>query len=39
MLWDFGAQGTHKIPLSDLDLDTTRKLNDERGVEFVLPKT
>jgi len=39
MLWDFGAKGTHKIPLSDLDLDTTRKLNDERGVEFVLPKT
>jgi hypothetical protein len=39
MLWDFGANGTHKIPLSDLDLDTTRKLNDERGVDFVLPKT
>ncbi len=38
MLWDFGAKGTHKIPLSDLDLDTTRKLNDDRGVEFVLPK-
>lgn len=39
MLWDFGAKGTHKIPLSDLDLDSTRKLNDERGVDFVLPKT
>ncbi len=39
MLWDFGAKGTHKIPLSDLDLDTTRKLNDERGVDFVLPKS
>jgi hypothetical protein len=39
MLWDFGAKGTHKIPLADLDLDTTRKLNDERGVDFVLPKT
>jgi len=39
VLWDFGAQGTHKIPLSDLDLETTRKLNDERGVDFVLPKT
>jgi len=38
MLWDFSAKGTHKIPLADLDLDTTRKLNDERGVEFVLPK-
>jgi len=39
MLWDFGAKGTRKIPLSDLDLDTTRKLNDERGVDFVLPKS
>ena len=39
VLWDFGAKGTHKIPLSDLDLETTRKLNDERGVDFVLPKT
>jgi hypothetical protein len=39
MLWDFGGKGTHKIPLADLDLDTTRKLNDERGVDFVLPKT
>jgi hypothetical protein len=39
MLWDFSAKGTHKIPLADLDLDTTRKLNDERGVDFVLPKT
>jgi len=38
MLWDFGTKGTHKIPLADLDLDTTRKLNDERGVDFVLPK-
>jgi len=39
MLWDFGAKGTHKIPLAELDLDATRKLNDERGMEFVLPKT
>jgi hypothetical protein len=39
MLWDFGAKGTHKIPLSELDLDTTRKLNDDRGVDFVLPKS
>jgi len=39
MLWDFTAKGTHKIPLADLDLDTTRKLNDERGVDFVLPKS
>jgi hypothetical protein len=38
-LWDFSAKGTRKIPLTDLDLDTTRKLNDDRGVEFVLPKS
>lgn len=39
MLWDFDAKGTHKIPLSELDIDTTRKLNDDRGVDFVLPKS
>jgi hypothetical protein len=39
MLWDFAAKGTRKIPLSDLDLDSTRKLNDERGVDFLLPKS
>ena len=37
-LWDFSGQGTHKISLSDLDLERTRKLNDERGIEFVLPQ-
>ena len=39
MLWDFSSKGTQKIPLAELDLDATRKLNDERGVDFVLPKT
>ena len=39
MLWDFSAKPTRKIPLADLDLDTTRKLNEDRGVEFVLPKS
>ena len=38
MLFDFSAKGTHKIPLAELDLDATRKLNDERGMEFILPK-
>lgn len=28
-----------KIPLSELDLKATEKANEERGVEFVLPKT
>lgn len=27
-----------KIPLSDLDLDATTKLNEERGVDFQLPR-
>ena len=39
MLWDFDAKSTQKIPLAELDLDATRKLNDERGMEFVVPKT
>jgi hypothetical protein len=39
MLWDFDSKSTQKIPLAELDLDATRKLNDERGMEFVLPKT
>lgn len=29
---------TKKIPLTDLDLTATAKLNDERGVEFQVPK-
>ncbi len=39
-LWDFGARGAaRKIPLSDIDIDATRKANDDRGVEFILPKS
>lgn len=36
-LWNFGAQRTQKIPLSDLDLTATQKANDDRGVTFRLP--
>ncbi|MGA9509280.1 MAG: hypothetical protein WBV55_11745 [Candidatus Sulfotelmatobacter sp.] len=36
-LWNFSPQGTHKIPLSSLDLPATEKANDDRGVEFHLP--
>ncbi len=36
MLYSFDS-GTHKYPLSDLDLDTTRKVNDDLGNEFHLP--
>jgi len=36
-LWDFESQRTHKIPLSDLDLQATIKANDDRGVTFRVP--
>ena len=36
-LWNFAAQRTQKIPLSDLDLPATTKANDERGVDFRIP--
>ena len=37
-LWVLNEQSARKIPLADLDLDATAKANDERGVEFQLPK-
>ncbi len=37
-LWVFNAQRAERIPLADLDLDSTTRLNDERGVEFQMPK-
>jgi hypothetical protein len=36
-LWTFAPQKTQKIPLDDLDLPATRKVNDERGVTFRIP--
>jgi hypothetical protein len=36
-LWNFSAQRTEKIPLSDLDLPATTKANEERGVTFRVP--
>jgi hypothetical protein len=38
-LWNFTAQRTQKISLSDLDIEATQKANDERGVSFRLPVT
>ena len=38
-LWVFGDQITRKISLADLDLGTTKQLNDERGVEFAVPQS
>ena len=36
-LFDFAEDRARKIPLADLDLATTRKANDEHGVEFKVP--
>jgi len=36
-LWNFSPQHTEKIPLSNLDLPATTKVNDDRGVSFHLP--
>ena len=37
-LWVLGDQQAKKIPLAQLDLDATAKMNDDRGVDFQLPK-
>ena len=36
-LWVFAGQTTRRISLADLDLEATKRLNDERGVDFVAP--
>jgi len=36
-LWNFAPGRTEKIALSDLDLPSTTKANDERGVTFRVP--
>jgi hypothetical protein len=38
-VWVLGDQTTRKIPLTDLDLDVTEKLNSDRGVEFEASNT
>ena len=37
-LWVFTALRARKIPMSDLDVEATAKVNDERGVEFRVPE-
>ncbi len=37
-LWTFTERAANKVPLSDLNLDATRKANEERGVEFIVPQ-
>jgi len=36
-LWAFTEQRARKIPVSDLDVEATRKVNAEHGVEFRFP--
>ena len=36
-LWIFALQRTQKVPLADLDIPTTVKVNDDRGVDFRVP--
>jgi anti-sigma factor ChrR (cupin superfamily) len=36
-LWVFSGQTTRRIPLADLNLPATRKLNEERGVDVTSP--
>lgn len=37
-LWIFSEQRASKLPLSWLDIEATTKANDERGVDFQVPK-
>jgi hypothetical protein len=34
-LWIFAGQTTRRVSLADLDLQATKRLNDERGVDFL----
>jgi len=36
-LWVFSEQRARKIPVSDLDVEATRKVNADRGVELRFP--
>ena len=36
-LFDFDEGRTRRIPLTDLDLPATLKVNDDRGVDFQIP--
>ena len=38
MLWNFTSQRTEKIPLAELDIPATAKANEDRGIEFHLPR-
>ena len=37
-LWVLNQQAAKKIPLAQLDLPATVKMNDDRGVDFQVPR-
>jgi hypothetical protein len=37
-VWIFDETKAEKIPLADLDLDATHRVNDQRGVDFYFPQ-
>jgi hypothetical protein len=37
MLWVFTGQRTQLVPLADLDLAASERVNEDRGVDFVAP--
>ena len=37
-LWILNEQAAKKIPLAQLDLPATVKMNDDRGVDFQVPR-
>ena len=36
-LWIFNEQHARKVPLAELDLQATKRVNAQRGVDFVVP--
>lgn len=36
-VFNFSNSGPRKIPLSELDIAATRRVNDDRGVDFLIP--
>ncbi len=38
-LWNFAPQKTQKIPLADLDIQATVRVNDDHGVSFHIPSS
>jgi hypothetical protein len=38
-LWIFSAQTSRRVPLDDLDLPATQRVNGDRGVDFATPES